>query len=190
MAGSNIPQGPGHQSNMGRPMPGQAFQTEHDPESLGPVPMHEVPTGLPPGWSPAMGQPKVRNTGLCILWQILTFGIYGIFWLYYIHKEHPYRHNEDPTPGKAVGFLFIPIFNIYWVFKMYLSLTDRMNTLSGMYLGRQKPISRGVILAALICQFIPYIGGIPALILQIIWWVSAQGVHNELAQRAQGSPPR
>ncbi|MEM7367183.1 MAG: serine/threonine-protein kinase [Bacteroidota bacterium] len=31
------------------------------------------------------------------------------------------------TPGRAVGFLFIPLFNLYWVFVAYRSLTVEMN---------------------------------------------------------------
>ena len=31
------------------------------------------------------------------------------------------------TPGKAVGFLFIPFFNLYWVFISYLGLSKNMN---------------------------------------------------------------
>jgi len=31
------------------------------------------------------------------------------------------------TPGKAVGFLFIPLFNFYWLFVSYLGLSKDMN---------------------------------------------------------------
>ena len=31
------------------------------------------------------------------------------------------------TPGKAVGFLFIPVFNCYWCFVSYLGLSQNMN---------------------------------------------------------------
>jgi hypothetical protein len=31
------------------------------------------------------------------------------------------------TPGKAVGYLFIPIFNIYWIFRVYCGLANDQN---------------------------------------------------------------
>lgn len=35
-----------------------------------------------------------------------------------------------PTPGKAIGFLFIPIFHLYWGFIAYSTLLSRANRLA------------------------------------------------------------
>jgi hypothetical protein len=54
------------------------------------------------------------------LWLILTVNIYWLFWLHRTYKEIR-AHTPgatDITPGKAVGFLFIPFFNIYWFFRV------------------------------------------------------------------------
>lgn len=40
------------------------------------------------------------------------------------------------TPGKAVGFLFIPFFSLYWIFVSFWGLGKVFNTLTG--LGKQK----------------------------------------------------
>lgn len=35
--------------------------------------------------------------------------------------------NARTTPGKAVGFLFIPIFNVYWIFEVWLGFARDYN---------------------------------------------------------------
>ncbi|MCX5636323.1 MAG: hypothetical protein NTX52_01340 [Planctomycetota bacterium] len=35
------------------------------------------------------------------------------------------------TPGKAVGFLFIPFFNFYWAFVSYMGLAEDLNKAKG-----------------------------------------------------------
>ncbi len=56
-----------------------------------------------------------------------------------------------PTPGKAVGFLFIPLYNIYWVFVTFCRIAPLGNKL----LRRPKYISRWpfVIYSVSICSF-------------------------------------
>lgn len=50
-----------------------------------------------------------------LLLSIVTLGIYYLVWLYKIHNEMlNHTGNRDISPGKAIGFLFIPIFNVFW----------------------------------------------------------------------------
>lgn len=54
------------------------------------------------------------------IWLLLTFNVYWIFWLYKTYRQVR-RHSATATtitPGRAVGFLFIPLFNIYWFFRV------------------------------------------------------------------------
>ena len=39
------------------------------------------------------------------------------------------RGLKIPTPGSAVGFLFIPFFNLYWMFVAFKGLMDAANAL-------------------------------------------------------------
>ena len=50
---------------------------------------------------------------------LLSFGIIVIscIWLYQMWKQVP-QSEAKTTPGKAVGFLFIPLYNIYWLIAM------------------------------------------------------------------------
>lgn len=73
--------------------------------------------------APAPSAPiKKHSAALLPVWMILTLGIYWPFWLYRTYKEVR-AHMPDATtitPGKAVGFLFIPFFNIYWFFRIVI----------------------------------------------------------------------
>jgi GYF domain 2 len=37
------------------------------------------------------------------------------------------------TPGSAVGFLFIPFFNLYWIFRAYYGLSQEWNRITAAY---------------------------------------------------------
>lgn len=69
--------------------------------------------------------------GFCILG--IASGIIHIVYLYKLWSIVPrkYRHI---TPGAAVGYLFIPIYNLYWLFHTHLELGRNMNKT----LGREK----------------------------------------------------
>jgi hypothetical protein len=80
------------------------------------------------------------------------------------------------TPGKAVGFCFIPFFNLYWIFEAVPGLVTDLNT----YLRERniavQPLSSGLaiswgVLTILSC--IPYLGLlmiIPGAIIEILLW--------------------
>ena len=82
------------------------------------------------------------------------------------------------TPGQAVGFMFIPFFNFYWIYQAIWGWSVDCN----QHIKEKRiicpPVSEGVPLAwcILMCvgaiPFVGYFTGIPALILMIIW-------HNE-----------
>ena len=66
---------------------------------------------------------KRRKIWLSLLLFFVTVGLYGLFWLYRTVKDLKSNFQEIPyTPGQAVGFLFIPLFNLYWMFRIIFSL--------------------------------------------------------------------
>jgi hypothetical protein len=78
------------------------------------------------------------------------------------------------SPGKAVGFCFIPLFNIYWIYVAIVGLAEDMN----LYC-RERNIegpmpSKGLALAqfiTILVSCVPYIGipvSIAAMVIQII----------------------
>jgi len=48
-------------------------------------------------------------------------------------REYDETEQRMPTPGKAIGFLFIPFFNFYWVFVAWVGLARRMQKLGNLY---------------------------------------------------------
>ena len=52
--------------------------------------------------------------------------VYGCLLLYQLWKLIP-KDIARTTPGKAVGFQFIPFFNFYWFYVAYLGLSKDMN---------------------------------------------------------------
>ena len=74
-------------------------------------------------WIPFIGQIAmlifgVPATIVCMIVRLML--------LYYAWKLVP-ADIARTTPGKAVGFLFIPFFNLYWLFVAYLGLCKDMN---------------------------------------------------------------
>ena len=62
------------------------------------------------------------------------------------------------TPGKAIGFMFIPFFNIYWMFQAIWGYSKDYNEYLRRYSIPTKPLSEGLFLAACI---VPWLGMIP-----------------------------
>lgn len=71
------------------------------------------------------------------------------------------------TPGKAVGFLFIPFFNLYWVFIAYYQLAKKMNMVSGQR-GLPPMLSPEFALITCILYIIPQLNSIGAILLVIL----------------------
>ena len=90
-----------------------------------------------------------RNIAMCIIFSILTCGIYGIYWFICITDEVNAVSNEGGTSG-GVAFLLTLItcglYGIYWAYKKKKKLANA----GRMY---NKPISDSAILY-LILQFV------------------------------------
>lgn len=112
---------------------------------------------------------------------VLTFGLFPLIHFGLMHDRLPRAANNDPSSGKAIGFQFIPYYNLYWVFFSALRLCDRLS-LQYRIRGIQRSAPRGLILAACILTVIPYVNifiGLP-----IVWTIAVcllQASVNDLA---------
>src|SRR5438874_12371470 len=89
-----------------------------NPPSL-PVPAPPIPTfAQAQGWT---SFPVVA----VILLHYVTCGIFPLIWLNLMHGKLPRVRADDPSAGKAIGFCFIPFFNLYWIFFTYRRLCLR-----------------------------------------------------------------
>lgn len=100
---------------------------------------------------------RTFSVPLAIVLHFVTFSLYSIIDCGLKHGRLPLIKRDDFGAGKAIGFLFIPIFSLYWVFVFWLRLTDRINF---QFKLRQMdpPIPRGLALATSIFFVIPYLG--------------------------------
>jgi hypothetical protein len=70
---------------------------------------------------------------ICLAGSLITFGLSAIasMVLFYIILYRNWQLIQDgyarTTPGKAVGFLFIPFFNLYWIFEAFPGLISDTN---------------------------------------------------------------
>jgi len=61
-----------------------------------------------------------RRIALMPVWLLLSFNVYWVVWLYKTYREIRQHSSAATTitPGRAVGFLAIPLFNLYWFFRV------------------------------------------------------------------------
>jgi hypothetical protein len=105
------------------------------------------------------------------------------------HGNLPKVRDDDPSVAKAIGFLFIPFFNLYWAFFVWLRLIDRLNEAREV-VGQEPDLPRGLMKNALIIQVISIplvfcagvgvLGLIAAGVMHLIAMAQIQGKVNEI----------
>lgn len=79
-----------------------------------------------------------------------------VYWFVCIYRYHKIlanvpRYVHPISPGKAVGFHFIPIYNLYWIFHWPTAVANFVNARFGAPLMRGWVLGLGAI-AAMLCQ--------------------------------------
>lgn len=95
---------------------------------------------------------------LAVLLDIFTFTVFGYIWINHWHGLMPKRRPDDPSTARAIGFLFIPLFNLYWVFESHLRLVTRLDE-EFVAAGLADRIPRELVRWTIIIGLIPYITG-------------------------------
>ncbi|MBE6424928.1 MAG: zinc ribbon domain-containing protein [Planctomycetaceae bacterium] len=116
-----------------------------------------------------------EEVGICLvlggIFGTLAFVILGVIsyckFLYRCWRLIQDGHART-TPGKAVGFLFIPFFNIYWFFVAHYGLAIDLNSYARRYQIAVPRAPEGLVLTALILLFIPYLN-----MISIFFWIPA-----------------
>lgn len=101
------------------------------------------------------------NANLSAICFLVSFALWLFAFIYHFIALHRcwailQGSTARTTPGRAVGRLFIPFYNLYWYFVAYKGLAEDANTFAEMY-GLKKRISIGLSLAVSICCVVPYI---------------------------------
>ena len=100
----------------------------------------------------------MAGMGVFGLWYVLLFayGIVNVIWLYQFwswippEQRHTNMWKKYISPGAAVGFMFIPYFNLYWMFVMYLGIADIMERLRVQYPCSKGPVKNMAIVAIVV----------------------------------------
>jgi hypothetical protein len=85
------------------------------------------------------------------------------------------------TPGKAVGFLFIPFFNFYWIFPAIHGLSQDMNNYIRTRNIPSNTINEGMALTACIlylCAIIPVVGIICSIVAIVLLILTFKDMKN------------
>ena len=137
----------------------------------------------------------VFPTPLVIILHFVTGGIFTLFYYGFKHSQLPFVKQDDFGAARAIGFLFIPFFNIYWIFRFWLRLADGVNFQFALR-DRPPPVWRENVRGAvivLLLGFIPYAGLVCAFlsfsVLLPISLAEIQVATNTLAKEAQLSTP-
>jgi hypothetical protein len=121
------------------------------------------------------------SPGLGIFLNIITLGLFCFFSTASKHGKFNKLRQDDITGGAAVGFLFVPFYNLYWLFKMQLLLVKRINFQFKLR-NQPPPLSASLATIACIGSCIPFIQYISFLIIFPIYYYQVQTACNRLAE--------
>jgi hypothetical protein len=124
-----------------------------------------------------------------ILLHYATCGIFSLIWLNLMHGKLPRVRSDDPSAGKAIGFCFIPFYNLYWIFFTYRRLCLRIDEQRDLY-GLPPSSLRGMATTACIFQIIPYVNLIGYTIVSPIFIGQMQSSVNQLVNTSATTAPR
>lgn len=128
------------------------------------------------------------SAGLVVFLHIITMGLFTLIYFGLKHSKLPLIKHDDFKAGKAIGFMFIPYFNLYWVFKFWFRLMDRVNFQMRLR-GEEEAISRNLMLWTIIIGFIvagfaslATYAGFAALVMYTICVYKIQVATNKLTE--------
>jgi len=116
--------------------------------------------------------------------------LFALIYFGLVHGNLPRRRPDDPSAAKAIGFSFIPLFNIYWAIFFWIRLCTRINDES-VRVGLPPTAPRNLVIAICWCYlglFIPILNIVAAIaqvVMIIIVLVQLQTSLNRLAEVTQ-----
>jgi hypothetical protein len=127
------------------------------------------------------------------LWYLLLFGygIVSVVWLYRFwswvppEQRHTSMWKKYISPGMAIGFMFIPYFNLYWMFVIYLGLADIMERMRVRYPCSKAPAKT----LAIMTIVIPMVFFPAGPFLHYVLAKHLEDMANEMQSRMAGGIP-
>jgi hypothetical protein len=111
----------------------------------------------------------------------------GLVWLYKAWNTVPpdMRYTDGGkwvTPGRAVGYCFIPLYHLYWIFVANVGLCDAINR-TLLARGGQARAPKGLAIAACVGHLVPYCNLLVSPILWTVYMVMLDGARKEMVAR-------
>lgn len=119
--------------------------------------------------SVAMSSSGNRDAGIAFLVLGVLVGLYAVVvWLVLIYNMWAAIQDGQArtTPGKAVGFLFIPFYNLYWIFQAIHGFAKDYNSYLQRHSVNAPPLAEGLFLAIPILalvSIVPFLGILASL---------------------------
>lgn len=135
--------------------------------------------GLP--WYATLVFPMQGLGGLLMM----AGGIAGLILLY---KEWSLIQDGQArtSPGQAIGFLFIPFFNLYWMFVAHRGLAEDLNNYARQRGIQAREVSVGFVTAALVLCLVPCLPGV-GLLMMLLAMNSIKNICVDIAQAKWGT---
>jgi hypothetical protein len=116
---------------------------------------------------------------------LATFGLFSLVFYGIQQGRLPRVTHDDPTASKAIGYSFIPFFNVYWLFFNTLRLCDRV-TLQYRLRGRSEEAPRGLVLSASVVSVVGFFGFF--LSLFTLWPIATCMLQHRINQLVKLGP--
>jgi hypothetical protein len=118
---------------------------------------------------------------------LLLAPIGSMVWLYKSWSTVPQdmRYTDSGkwiTPGTAVGYCFIPFYNLYWIFVANVGLCEAINR-TMLARGGQPRAPKGLAIAACVAQLVPYCNLLVGPILWSVYMFMLDGARKEMVAR-------
>jgi hypothetical protein len=119
----------------------------------------------------------------------LLWGFSAMAWIYKSWEFLPpeYRRNSAGrvfTPEGAVGWQFVPLYNLYWVFAQNLGYCEAVDSVMAQS-GRAARSPKTAATVACVLQVVPYLNFLAAPIVWLMYMFSMDAVKSQLL-----APPR
>jgi len=141
----------------------------------GPEPQMPQASAAP---SAGIGGMLVSAFGFCVL-PLISIAA-AVFGLMFVYKAWALIQDGSPrtSPGQAIGFLFIPLFNLYWMFVAYWGLAQDLNKYAQERGITARPAAEGMILWGIILILVGFIVGCTAPVGAILLLIGFNSIKN------------
>ncbi len=145
--------------------------------------------GLIAGVASASASSPDEAAGLVMLFAMVPMLVYvfaSLTWIYQSWDFLPYEMRRTASgraisPGEAAGALFIPLYNLYWMFVIAPGLCDALNAALAQQ-GRPQSAPRQLAVAACVVQIVPYLNWLVGPFLWIAYMFMVDRAKRDLTR--------